>query len=216
VELGSKVAALIGLGIAFEEGFGAGLQEPALMQRPSTASACSPKRDAWDVVAEIPNDLAAALILLEHHWAIPLGDAIAGAGGFRIADGIISPLDLVAIGEVTARRRSSCTRCRTPRPGRLPSRTAGDDQKGARDVGSDSASSPADIQARRPALPLVTDLESASRRLELAGRHGNVRPEGFTRVIELVVDETLFPLEYVRAPLVARIVGPVARRKCHA
>ena len=58
--------------------------------------------DAWDVLEDIPNDSAAALILLEHHWAVPLRDAIARAGGFRISDGFISPLDLVAIGLMSA------------------------------------------------------------------------------------------------------------------
>ncbi len=48
----------------------------------------------WDVLEDIPNDSAAALILLEHHWAVPLRDAIARAGGFRLSDGFISPLDL--------------------------------------------------------------------------------------------------------------------------
>ena len=32
--------------------------------------------DAWDVLEEIPNDSAAALLLIEHHWAVPLRDAI--------------------------------------------------------------------------------------------------------------------------------------------
>ena len=58
--------------------------------------------DAWDVLEDIPNDSAAALILIEHHWAVPLRDAIARAGGFRISDGFISPLDLVEIGLVSA------------------------------------------------------------------------------------------------------------------
>jgi hypothetical protein len=40
--------------------------------------------------------------LIEHHWAVPLRDAIASAGGFRISDGFISPLDLVEIGLVSA------------------------------------------------------------------------------------------------------------------
>src|SRR5207237_6905930 len=57
---------------------------------------------AWDVLEEIPNNSAAALILLEHHWAVPLRDAIVRAGGFRISDGFISPLDLVEIGLVSA------------------------------------------------------------------------------------------------------------------
>jgi len=54
------------------------------------------------VLGDIPNNSAAALILLEHHWAVPLRDAIARAGGFRISDGFISPLDLVEIGLLSA------------------------------------------------------------------------------------------------------------------
>jgi hypothetical protein len=58
--------------------------------------------DAWDVLEEIPNDSAAALLMIEHHWAVPLRDAVARAGGFRVADDFISPLDLVEIGLVSA------------------------------------------------------------------------------------------------------------------
>jgi hypothetical protein len=36
--------------------------------------------------------------LIEHQWALPLRDAVARASGFRVADGFISPLDLVEIG----------------------------------------------------------------------------------------------------------------------
>ncbi len=54
------------------------------------------------MLADIPNDTAAALLLIEHHWAVPLRDAIARANGFRIADGFISPFDLVALGLITA------------------------------------------------------------------------------------------------------------------
>ena len=57
---------------------------------------------AWDVLEDIPNDSAAALLLIEHHWAVPLRDAIFQAGGFRLSDGFISPLDLVEIGLATA------------------------------------------------------------------------------------------------------------------
>jgi hypothetical protein len=58
--------------------------------------------DAWDVLADIPNDSAAALLLIEHHWAVPLRDAVARAGGFRLSDGFISPLDLVELGLLEA------------------------------------------------------------------------------------------------------------------
>jgi uncharacterized membrane protein len=93
IELGSKVAALVGLGIEGEEGDAA---------EESGAVDVFTDEQAWDVIEDIPNDSAAALVLIEHHWAVPLRDAIARAGGFRIADGFISPLDLAAIGLMSA------------------------------------------------------------------------------------------------------------------
>jgi uncharacterized membrane protein len=100
VELGSKVGALIGLGFEGEEGAEIGAAAGA--EAAADGIHAFSEDDAWDVIEEIPNDSAAALILLEHHWAVPLRDAIARAGGFRIADGFISPLDLIAIGLVSA------------------------------------------------------------------------------------------------------------------
>jgi uncharacterized membrane protein len=98
IELGSTVAALIGLGIAGEEGMLAGAQAGAEAAAEVGVNPISEDEEAWDVLADIPNDSAAALILLEHHWAVPLRDAVARAGGFRIGDGFVSPLDLVAAG----------------------------------------------------------------------------------------------------------------------
>ena len=96
IELGSKVGALVGLGIEGEEGMEAGAAAGA--EAASDGVSVFSDEQAWDVLEEIPNDSAAALILLEHHWAVPLRDAIARAGGHRISDGFISPLDLVEIG----------------------------------------------------------------------------------------------------------------------
>ena len=101
VELGSKIGALIGLGMDGEQGMEAGAVAGAEVAGEEGVHAFS-EEDAWDVLEDIPNDSAAALILLEHHWAVPLRDAIVRAGGFRISDGFISPLDLVEIGLVTA------------------------------------------------------------------------------------------------------------------
>jgi len=100
VELGSKVGALIGLGFEGEEGAEVGAMAGA--EAAADGIHAFSEEDAWDVIEEIPNDSAAALILLEHQWAVPLRDAIARAGGFRISDGFISPLDLIAIGMVSA------------------------------------------------------------------------------------------------------------------
>ena len=100
MELGSKVGALVGLGI--DGDVGAELGAEAGAEAAADGIHAFSEADAWDVIEEIPNDSAAALILLEHHWAVPLRNAIASVGGFRIADAFISPLDLVAIGMVTA------------------------------------------------------------------------------------------------------------------
>jgi uncharacterized membrane protein len=100
IEFGSKVAALVGLGIDGEEGFEAGLEAGA--KAGEDGIQLFTDEEAWDILEDIPNDSAAALILLEHHWAVGLRDAIAKVGGFRLADGFISPLDLVEIGLVTA------------------------------------------------------------------------------------------------------------------
>jgi uncharacterized membrane protein len=101
IELGSKIGALIGLGIEGEEGMEAGAMAGA-EEAAATGINVFGDAEEWDVLEDIPNDSAAALILLEHHWAVPLRDAIARAGGFRLSDGFISPLDLVAIGLMSA------------------------------------------------------------------------------------------------------------------
>ena len=100
IELGSKVGALIGLGIEGEEGAEIGAEAGA--EAGAEGLEVFSDDDAWDVLEDIPNDSAAALLLIEHHWAVPLRDAIARAGGFRISDGFISPLDLIEIGLVSA------------------------------------------------------------------------------------------------------------------
>ena len=108
VELGSVVGALIGLGIDGEEGAELGAEAGA--EAGADGISVFSEDDAWDVVEDIPNGSAAAVILLEHQWAVPLRDALARAGGFRISDGFISPLDLVAIGLVSAEEAEEAER----------------------------------------------------------------------------------------------------------
>ena len=101
IELGSKIGALIGLGIDGEEGAEAGAIAGAEEAAEDGVNVFT-EQEGWDVLEDIPNDSAAALVLIEHHWAVPLRNAIVRAGGFRISDGFISPLDLVGIGLVSA------------------------------------------------------------------------------------------------------------------
>src|SRR5512144_2669754 len=99
-EFGATVGALIGLGAAGEEGMVAGALVGA--EAASEGVDIISSENAWDVVEDLPKDSAAAILLIEHRWAIPLRDAVARAGGFRVAEAFISPLDLVAVGLVAA------------------------------------------------------------------------------------------------------------------
>jgi uncharacterized membrane protein len=96
IEIGTVVGALVGLGIEGEEGMAAGAILGA--EAGSEGLDVFDEDDAWDIIEDIPNDSAAALILVEHHWAVGLRNAIAKAGGVRISDGFIDPVDLVAVG----------------------------------------------------------------------------------------------------------------------
>jgi uncharacterized membrane protein len=102
IEYGTKIGALIGLGIEGEDGIEAGAAAGAEEVAAAGGVNVFTEEEGWDVLEDIPNDSAAALVLIEHHWAVPLRDAIVRAGGFRISDGFISPLDLVEIGLVSA------------------------------------------------------------------------------------------------------------------
>jgi uncharacterized membrane protein len=99
IELGTVIGALIGLGIEGEDGVEAG----ALAGGEAMAEGVDLLSDGdWDVLADIPPDSAAALILVEHHWAVGLRNAVARAGGSRLGDAFIDPLDLVEIGLLAA------------------------------------------------------------------------------------------------------------------
>ncbi|MGI5328499.1 hypothetical protein [Actinomadura nitritigenes] len=98
IETGSRIADLVGLDIDGEQ--------PSADARAAGEAELDGAEilaeDAWDVLDEIPPGSAAALLLLEHQWAIPLRDAISRTGGRHVSDGFVSPLDLIAIGLHTA------------------------------------------------------------------------------------------------------------------
>jgi hypothetical protein len=72
-----------------------------MARRWPAAWTCS-RRRSGTVLEDIPPDSAAAPVLIEHHWAVGLRDAVARAGGSRLGDSFISPLDLVEIGLLSA------------------------------------------------------------------------------------------------------------------
>jgi uncharacterized membrane protein len=99
-ELGAMVGALIGFGAGGEEGALAGAEAGA----EATAGGIQlvDDDDVMNVAEDMPNDSAAAVLLLEHRWAIPIRDAVRRAGGYPVADGWVHPEDLVAIGLLAA------------------------------------------------------------------------------------------------------------------
>jgi uncharacterized membrane protein len=91
-EMGAIAGALVGLGAGDAE---AGAELGAIE---GADGHLIPDEEAWYVAETIPNGSAAAILLLEHLWAIPLRDAIVNAGGIALADEWIHPADLIAIG----------------------------------------------------------------------------------------------------------------------
>jgi uncharacterized membrane protein len=100
LEMGAIAGALIGFGYGGDEESaeaGAELGAEAMAD-----GHLLPEEDAWYVADAIPNGSAAAIILLEHIWAIPLRDAIVDAGGIALADEWIHAKDLIAVGVAAA------------------------------------------------------------------------------------------------------------------
>jgi uncharacterized membrane protein len=95
-EFGAVVGALIGLGMGGAEGAEAGAKAGA--EETAEGVDIFHEEDVVDVIDEIPNNSAAALILLEHRWAIPLRDALLRANGRPVMEMFIHPLDLVMVG----------------------------------------------------------------------------------------------------------------------
>lgn len=96
IRFGAVVGGLIGLGAAGEEGMKAGAEAGAMAVAERDFGLSD---DEIEEIADlIPENSAAAIMLVEHTWAIKFKEAIIDAGGFLIAQGIISPQSLVELG----------------------------------------------------------------------------------------------------------------------
>ena len=96
-ELRSAVGALVGLGVAGEEGAVAGAEVGA------TADPDAPhvaELIAAGLLDQLPDGSSALVLAIEHLWAIPLRDAVRDAGGIVLGHGALTPEDLIALGLV--------------------------------------------------------------------------------------------------------------------
>ena len=98
-EYGALAGALLGLGAAGEEGMEAGALAGA--EAMADGQLYDPE-EVWVLADEIPPGTVAAIAMLEHRWAIPLRDAILGAGGTVLVDEWMHPEDLVRYGAEAA------------------------------------------------------------------------------------------------------------------
>jgi uncharacterized membrane protein len=99
MEMGALAGALLGFGYGGDDAVEAGAELGAAAMEDGHLI---PDDEVWYVADTIPNGSVAAILVLEHLWAIPLRDAIIGAGGIALADEWIHPSDLVAAGLAAA------------------------------------------------------------------------------------------------------------------
>jgi len=83
-EFGALVGALTGLGVAGAE---ARVQGRLL-----------PQSEIVEVLSGLPTESAAALLLIEHRWAIPLREALLRVGGSIVQNTWVSAADLESLG----------------------------------------------------------------------------------------------------------------------
>jgi hypothetical protein len=94
-ELRAAVGALVGLGVGGEEGAVAGALLGASVEADAPTAA---EAVAANVLAELPEGSAALVLAIEHLWAIPLRDAVRGAGGVVLGHRSLTVEDLIAFG----------------------------------------------------------------------------------------------------------------------
>ena len=90
------LSALVGLGFDGGAGMFAGDHPEPLCPRVFS------DEDLFALLDRMPEGSAAVLALVEHRWAGRVRQTVGRAGGHRVSDGFLSPLDLVAVGLATA------------------------------------------------------------------------------------------------------------------
>ena len=94
--LGAIAGGLLGLGAGGLEGAYEGAQLGALSAAERDFGLSADR--LHELADAIPAGGAAAILVVEHHWAARLRNAITDAGGFTVAQAIISPRALVMVG----------------------------------------------------------------------------------------------------------------------
>jgi uncharacterized membrane protein len=92
---GSYVGALAGFGAAGPEG----IERGAIAGAAELADGhLFDENDTFRVTQSLPNNMSAALVLIEHLWAKPLNEAVERAGGTELANEWIRPEEILTAG----------------------------------------------------------------------------------------------------------------------
>jgi uncharacterized membrane protein len=92
---GSYVGALAGFGAAGPEG----IERGAIAGAAELADGhLFDEEDAFRLTQALPNDMSAALVLVEHLWIRPLMDAVERAGGIELTNEWLRPEDILSAG----------------------------------------------------------------------------------------------------------------------
>jgi uncharacterized membrane protein len=103
---GALLGALMGLGATGTE---SGMEMGAEMgaERFATHNFGLSAKDVQDIAEDIPLGKTALMVLFEHRWALPVKADIEKAGGVVLAQGIVRPEDLIAMGANLAAAEST-------------------------------------------------------------------------------------------------------------
>ena len=96
IKLGAGVGALIGLGAAGKKGAKAGAEAGAITAAQKDFGLS--QEAIMNVARDIPNGTAAGIVLFEHVWAKKLKEIALKQDGIVLAQGVIEPIALVALG----------------------------------------------------------------------------------------------------------------------
>jgi uncharacterized membrane protein len=108
MKLGAGIGALIGLGAAGKKGAMAGAEVGAMSVAKKDLGLT--KEEIMGIAEEIPNGTAASIVLIEHLWAKKLKEIVIKQDGIVLAQGVIEPISLVALGSELAEGAEAAAR----------------------------------------------------------------------------------------------------------
>ena len=120
---GAVIGSLIGLGAGGLEGAEAGAEAGALMMGGEYEYGVR-EEDVRAITADMAPGTAALMLLFEHTWAIPLKNAVRGAGGTVLAQDMLSPEALITRGAELAAAVAAAEKASKPKRKAAPNKRA--------------------------------------------------------------------------------------------